>query len=209
MKVNQLFYNSRLNFFSEKYAIILPFAIIASIIQNITWTWISSLPARVFYSLIVLRALFFFLNSSLSKFLLLKLPQIFTHFLQLIKLFISCPFFLQDQFCMSQYFWPPHAQSWLIGKDSEAGRDWGQEEKGDDRGWDGWMASLTRWTWVWVNSGSWWWTRRPGVLRFMESQRVGQDWAIELNWTEVPSSIFSCYIEYNYFVHSSSHFSKT
>ena len=104
MKVNQLFYNSRLNFFSEKYAIILPFAIIASIIQNITWTWISSLPARVFYSLIVLRALFFFLNSSLSKFLLLKLPQIFTHFLQLIKLFISCPFFLQDQFCMSQYF---------------------------------------------------------------------------------------------------------
>ena len=47
------------------------------------------------------------------------------------------------------------------------------------------MASLTRWTWVWVNSGSWWWTGRPGVLRFMGSQRVGHDWATELNWTDV------------------------
>ena len=53
--------------------------------------------------------------------------------------------------------------------------------EGDDRGWDDWMASLTRWTWVWVNSGSWWWTGRPGVLRFMGSQRVGHDWATELN----------------------------
>ena len=56
--------------------------------------------------------------------------------------------------------------------------------KGDNRGWDGWMASRTRWTWVWVNSGRWWWTGRPGVLRFMGSQRVGHDWATELNWTE-------------------------
>jgi len=47
------------------------------------------------------------------------------------------------------------------------------------------MASLTRWTWVWVNSGGWWWTGRPGVLRFMGSQRVGHDWATELNWTKV------------------------
>ena len=45
------------------------------------------------------------------------------------------------------------------------------------------MASLTRWTWVWVNSGSWWWTGRPGVLRFMGSQRVGQDWATDLIWS--------------------------
>ena len=56
--------------------------------------------------------------------------------------------------------------------------------EGDDRGWDGWMASLTQWTWVWVNSGSWWWTGRPGVLRFMGSQKVGYDWATEVNWTE-------------------------
>ena len=54
--------------------------------------------------------------------------------------------------------------------------------EGGNRGWDGWMASLTQWTWVWVDSGSWWWTGRPGMLRFMESQRVGHDWATELNW---------------------------
>ena len=60
----------------------------------------------------------------------------------------------------------------------------GAEGEGDDRGWDGSMASLTRWTWVWVNSGSWWWTGRPGVLRFMGSQRVGHNWATELSWTD-------------------------
>ena len=49
--------------------------------------------------------------------------------------------------------------------------------EGNNRGWDGWMASPTQWTWVWVNSGSWWWTGRPGVLRFMGSQRVGHNWA--------------------------------
>ena len=54
--------------------------------------------------------------------------------------------------------------------------------EGDDRGWDGWMTSPTRWTWVWVNSGSWWWTGRPGMLQFMGLQRVGQDWVAELNW---------------------------
>ena len=54
----------------------------------------------------------------------------------------------------------------------------------DDRGWDCWMASPTQWTWVWVNSGSWWQTGRPSVLQFMESQRVGHDWVTELNWTE-------------------------
>ena len=54
--------------------------------------------------------------------------------------------------------------------------------EGDDRGWDSWMASLTQWTWVWVTYGSWWWTGRPGVLRFMGSQRVGHNWATELNW---------------------------
>ena len=52
--------------------------------------------------------------------------------------------------------------------------------EGDDRGWDGWMTSPTRWTRVWVISGGWWWTGRPGMLQFMRSQRVGQDWATEL-----------------------------
>ena len=55
--------------------------------------------------------------------------------------------------------------------------------EGDYRGWDGWVASLTQWTWVWVSSGSWWWTGRPGVLQSMGSQRVGHDRATELNWT--------------------------
>ena len=57
--------------------------------------------------------------------------------------------------------------------------------EGDNRGWDGSMASLTQWMWVWVNSGSWWWTGRPGVLWFMGSRRVGHDWATELNLTEL------------------------
>ena len=77
--------------------------------------------------------------------------------------------------------WLPYARSWLIVKDSDTKRDWGQEEKGttEDE-----MASPTQRTWVWVNSGSWWWTGRPGVLWFMGSQRVEHDWATELNWTE-------------------------
>ena len=58
--------------------------------------------------------------------------------------------------------------------------------EGDDPGWDGWMASRARWMWVWVNFGSWWWTGRPGVLRFMGLQRVGHDWATELtDWLTV------------------------
>ena len=53
--------------------------------------------------------------------------------------------------------------------------------EGDDTGWDGWMASPIQWTWVWVNSRSWWWIGRPGMLRFMGLQRLGQDWTTELN----------------------------
>ena len=68
------------------------------------------------------------------------------------------------------------------GKDSDAGRDWGQEEKGttEDE-----MASWTWWMWVWVNSRRRWWTGRPGVLRFMGPQRVGHDWVTDLNWCNV------------------------
>ena len=62
--------------------------------------------------------------------------------------------------------------------------------EGDDRGWDGWMASLTRWTLVSVNSGSWWWTGRPGVLRFMGSQRVGHDWATDLIWWLIHAEVW-------------------
>ena len=66
--------------------------------------------------------------------------------------------------------------------------------EGVDRGWDGWMASPTRWTWVWVNSGSWWQTRRPGVLQSMGSQRVRHNWVTELNW-----SFSNFLLEYNCF----------
>ena len=56
--------------------------------------------------------------------------------------------------------------------------------EGDNRGWDGWMASLTQWMWVWASSGSWWWTEEPGMLQSMGSQGVRHDWVTELNWTE-------------------------
>ena len=60
--------------------------------------------------------------------------------------------------------------------------------EGDDRGWDGWMASLTQWTRVWVNSRSLWWTGKPGLLQSMGPQRVGHDWVTELNWRKQPRS---------------------
>ena len=61
-------------------------------------------------------------------------------------------------------------------------------EKGDIKGWDGWMASPTQWTWVWMDSESWWWTGKPGMLRFMGSQRVGH--SKQLNWNEALFVIF-------------------
>ena len=61
--------------------------------------------------------------------------------------------------------------------------------EGDERGWDGWIASPTRRTWVWVNSASWWWTGRPDVLQFMGSQRVGHDWATKLSWSSLNSPL--------------------
>ena len=79
-------------------------------------------------------------------------------------------------------FCPPHPKSWLIGKDSDAVRIEAGGE-GDDRGWDGWMASLTQWTWVWVDSGSWWWTGRPGMLWFMGCKE--SDTTEWLNWNEL------------------------
>ena len=71
--------------------------------------------------------------------------------------------------------WPPDVKNWLIWKDPDAGKDWRWEEKGDDRGWNGWMASPTQRTWVWVNSRSWWWTGRPSMLQSIGLQRVRRD----------------------------------
>ena len=78
--------------------------------------------------------------------------------------------------------WPPDVNNWFIWKDPDAGNDWRWEEKGM-AGWDGWMASPTQWTWVWVSSGSWWWTGKPGTLQSTGSQRVRHDWVTEVNWT--------------------------
>ena len=79
--------------------------------------------------------------------------------------------------------WPPDAMSWLIWKDRDAGKDWGQEAKGTTEDemvvWHHWLNGHEfGWT------RSWWWTGRSDMLRFMGSQRVGHDWATELNWTE-------------------------
>ena len=71
--------------------------------------------------------------------------------------------------------------SWGILK---AGRE------GDNRRWNGWMVSPTQWTWVWINSGSWWWTGRPGVLQSMGSQRVEHNWATEMNLTELMMAVY-------------------
>ena len=69
----------------------------------------------------------------------------------------------------------------------------GQGDKDEGRGWGGWMASPTQWTWVWTRSRSWWWTRRPGVLQSMGSQRAGHNWVIELNW--IRDSVMSGFVK--------------
>ena len=84
--------------------------------------------------------------------------------------------------------WPSDAKNWLIGKDPNAGERLKAGGEGDDRGWDGWMASLTWWTWVWARSRSWWWTGRPGVLQSIGLQRVSHDWATGLNWTALENN---------------------
>ena len=71
--------------------------------------------------------------------------------------------------------WPPDVKNLLIWKDPHSGKDWRWEEKGTQR-MSGWMASLTRWTWVWVSLESWWWSGKPGVLQSMGSQGVRHDW---------------------------------
>ena len=80
----------------------------------------------------------------------------------------------------------------------------GKRRRGD-RGWDGWMASLTQWAWVWADSWSWWWTGKPGMLWSIGSQRVGHDWATELNWRSLflQGLCSACYsLSYYWFAYS-------
>ena len=74
--------------------------------------------------------------------------------------------------------WPPDAKSWLIENDPEAGKDWRQEKK-EMRGLDGWMASLSQWTWVRASSRRWWRTGKPGMLQSTGLQRARHDWVAE------------------------------
>ena len=76
-------------------------------------------------------------------------------------------------------FWPPDAKNWLVWKDPDAEKDWRQEEEGATEDWDGWMPSLTQWTWVWASSGRWWRTDKPGGLQSTRSQRVRHNWGTE------------------------------
>ena len=79
--------------------------------------------------------------------------------------------------------WPLDAKNWLIGKDPDAGEDWTQKKRMTEDEMVGWDEMVecppTRWTWVWVISGSWWWTGKIGMLQSTGSQRAGQDWATE------------------------------
>ena len=82
-------------------------------------------------------------------------------------------------------FWPPDTKNWLIWKDPDVGKDWRQKKKETMEGeMVRWHHQLNRHE-FWVNSGSWWWPGRPGVLQFMGLQRIGHDWATELNWREI------------------------
>ena len=78
--------------------------------------------------------------------------------------------------------WPPDVKNWFIWKDPDAGKEWRQEDEGMTEDGDVWMTSPIQWLWVWVNSGSWWRTGRPGMLQSMVLQAIRHNWATELNW---------------------------
>ena len=96
--------------------------------------------------------------------------------------------------------WPPDVKNWLTGKDSDAGQDWGWEKGKTEDDMVVWMASPTRWTWVWVSSGSWWWTGKPGTLQSMRLQRVGHDWGTVLNCTHRKEKLSSSRIHCSYII---------
>ena len=121
---------------------------------------------------------------------LLKRP-FFIHCVAFAPMSKSVPYiyiglFLDFSILLICLFFAITTLSWLIGKElTQWNIPWFWERlntggEGGDRGWDGWMASSTQWTWVWASSGSWWWTGKPGVLQSIGSQRVGHDWVTEL-----------------------------
>ena len=142
---------------------------------------------RLLNQMVVLFVVFFFLG---FFFFLSKAPILFS--------IVATQIYIPNNKAGTPVLWPPHAKSWLIGKDSDAGRDLGAGGEGDDRGWDGWMASLTLWTWVWtlgVGDGQ-------GGLACCDSggRRVGHDWATELNWMVWEVSLLSTPLQHLVFV---------
>ena len=109
---------------------------------------------------------------------LLRVPWTVRRSNQSILKEISLEYSLEGLMAEAPILWPPDVKNWLIRKDPDAGKDWRQEKR-HDRGWNGWMASLTQWMWVWASSRSWWWTGKPGVPQSMGLQRVRHDWATE------------------------------
>ena len=112
---------------------------------------------------------------------LLRIPWTARRSNQLILSEINSEYSLKGLMLKFQYFGP------LMQRLTHWERPWYWERlktggEGDNRGWDGWMASPTQWTWVWASSGSWCWTGKPGVLQSMGSQRGRHDWETELNW---------------------------
>ena len=112
---------------------------------------------------------------------LLRIPWMARRSNQSILKEISPEYSLEGLMLKLQYF------GHLMWRTDHWQRPWCWERlkaggEGDDRGWDGWMASPMWWTWVWLSSRSWWWTGKPGVLQSMGSQRVGHDWATNVTW---------------------------
>ena len=112
---------------------------------------------------------------------LLRVPWTARRSNQSIPKEISLKYSLEAWMLKLQYFGQLMRRTDSLEKTLMLGKIEGGER--NNRGWDGWMAPPTQWTWVWVSSWSWWWTRKPGVLQSMGSQRVRHNWATELNWT--------------------------
>ena len=108
-----------------------------------------------------------------------------------VKLAITIELMKPRLLCLIYNMWCP-----VLAR-PDAGKDWRQEEKRDDRGWDGLMALTARWTWVWASSRSWWWIGKPGVLQSMDSQRIRHNWVTELNWSLKRNKIHAmpCYAQ--------------
>ena len=119
------------------------------------------------------------------------MDDFFFHYFSLFSKFFSMPvYYFSQNHIIKIYFKHTHVKNWMETHQKYTPWCWERLKvggQGDNRGWDGWMASPTQWTWVWVISGSWWWTGRPGVL---QSLGVAKSHTQLSNWTELTESVF-------------------